>query len=298
MEGSHGMLPGGYWDRAGQLQREFELTPLTGREEEMLVQARQRETASLVTALLSRCVRRLGDIHPVSEEVARGLLVADRQYLLLKLRQVTFGDLVRANLFCPWPDCGKQVSLDFRIDDVPVTEASNPGPFYHLTLSPAAAHTEDEALREIVFRLPCGADQEEASPLLADNEARALNLLLARCLQRVGDAVPPGEDRVADLSPLARAEIEAAMEHVAPRIELDMETTCPECGRFFVTPLDLHRFFFGELRTDRDQLYREVHYLAYHYHWSEREIMDMPRDRRRTYIEVLADEIERLNHDS
>ena len=42
-------------------------------------------------------------------------------------------------------------------------------------------------------------------------------------------------------------------------------------------------------------LYREVHYLAYHYHWSESEIMAMTRDKRHTYIDVLADEIDGLN---
>ena len=54
-------------------------------------------------------------------------------------------------------------------------------------------------------------------------------------------------------------------------------------------------FVLGELHTSLDLLYREVHYLAYHYHWSEREIMEMPRAKRRRYIEVLADEIERLS---
>ena len=86
------------------------------------------------------------------------------------------------------------------------------------------------------------------------------------------------------------------MERLAPKVELNMEATCPECGRAFVAPFDVQRFFFGELRTDSDLLYREVHYLAYHYHWSEREIMEMTRDKRRKYIEVLADEIERLNN--
>ena len=62
MEGLVGTLPGGYWDPAGRLHREFELAVLTGREEELLAQARRRETASLVTTVLSRCVRRLGDI--------------------------------------------------------------------------------------------------------------------------------------------------------------------------------------------------------------------------------------------
>ena len=54
-----------------------------------------------------------------------------------------------------------------------------------------------------------------------------------------------------------------------------MEATCADCGREFSAPFDLQRFFFGELRLTGDFLYREVHYLAYHYHWSEREIMAM-----------------------
>jgi hypothetical protein len=298
MEGLVGTLPGGYWDQAGRLQRDFELAMLTGREEELLVQARSRPPASLVSAVLSRCVRRLGDICPVSEDVARSLLVADRQYLLLQMRQATFGGLVRAHVFCPWPDCGKRVSLEFSIADVPVTEAAEPGPFYSLWLSPEAAGDDGAAQREVIFRLPNGGDQEAAAPLLADNDAQALTRLLARCVQRIGPLTPPGEERIAALSALARCEIEAEMERLAPRVDLDMEASCAECGRSFAAPFDIQRFFFGELRTDSDLLYREVHYLAYHYHWAEREIMDMTRDRRRKYIQVLAEEIERLNNAS
>src|SRR3712207_3341081 len=97
------MLPGGYWDVGGRLHREFELATLSGREEELLARAGQAQTATLVTEVLSRCVSRLGDLGPVTPEVARRLLVADRQYLLMRLRQATFGDLVRARLSCPWP---------------------------------------------------------------------------------------------------------------------------------------------------------------------------------------------------
>ena len=53
--------------------------------------------------------------------------------------------------------------------------------------------------------------------------------------------------------------------------------------------------FFSELTAGESQLHRELHYLAYHYHWSEKEILSMDRDRRRKYIAILADEIERLN---
>ena len=40
---------------------------------------------------------------------------------------------------------------------------------------------------------------------------------------------------------------------------------------------------------------QEVHYLAYHYHWSEAEIMTMPRAKRAVYLGVLSGEIERMN---
>jgi len=295
MVGMTQTLPGGYWDSAGVLHRDFELAELTGHEEELLAQTRGTETSSLVSAVLSRCVRRLGGISPVTEEVASQLLIADRQYLLLKLREATFGDVVRADLFCPWAECGRRVSLEFSLADLPVEESTERAPFYTFTLSALASGEEDPEMRAVSFRLPNGSDQEAVSGLLAVNEAEALSRLLARVIQGIGPRSAANVEEIAALSPLAREEIEAEMERVAPKIELNMETSCPECGRSFAVPFDLHRFFFGELRTDCEFLYRQVHYLAYHYHWAEPEIMAMPRTKRQKYIELLAGEIERLN---
>lgn len=282
-----GVLPGGYWDPAGRLHREFELATLTGREEELLAGARSPHQAALVTEVLSRCLARLGDISPVPPEVTRQLLVADRQYLLLRLRRATFGDRVGANLICPWPDCGRRVSIRFSVDSVPVEEARDRAPTHTMTTSDGT---------EIVFRLPTGADQEELSDHLAVDEAGTLTGLLARCVLRIApqDGLPDRE-AVAALPAATRAEIEEAMRERAPSVEQMLEAECAECGRSFLVPFDVHRFFFGELRTDATALYQEVHYLAYHYHWSETEIMAMTRDRRHTYIDVLADAIEVLN---
>lgn len=291
-------LPGGYVDEKGIVHQEAQLSPLTGKEEELLAQSRRQESASLVTNVLSRCLKRLGSMEPVPEPVARSLLIADRQYLLLKLREVTFGDRVQATLSCPWPDCQKKVDFNFSIKDIPIKESIDKGPCYKMELSPEAAFENDnhEYYREIVFRLPNGGDQESVSPLLSENEALALTVLLERCILGIGPIKNPGKELVEKLSPLARMEIEKQMTAVAPGVELDMEADCTECGREFTLPFDLHHFFFGELRTSLDLLYREVHYLAYHYHWSEQEIMDLTREKRHKYIEVLADEIERMNN--
>ena len=285
-------------DKTGKIHRNAELTPLCGHEEELLAGSRNQTSMALVTSILCRCVKCIGSINPVSEEVARSLLVADRQFLLLKLREVTFGEQVRANISCPWPDCGEKIDIDFLIKDIPVRESTDKGPAYIMELSPEAALTGEHGneQRKIVYRLPNGGDQEAISSLISKNEALALSMLLKRCILSMGPVKNPDSELINTLSPLARMEIEKQMSEVSPMIDLTLGVTCPECNREFAVPFDLQDFFFGELRTSKDLLYREIHYLAYHYHWSEREILEMPREKRRKYIEVLADEIERLNN--
>lgn len=280
------------------VHQEGEMAPLGGREEELLAGNHRRESASLVTTVLSCCLRRLGSISPVSEEVVHNLLIADRQYLLLKLREVTFGDQIQTTVFCPWPDCSKRIDIDFSIEDIPIKESKGKGPTYEMELSSKAAFIDhdNKEYRNVIFRLPNGADQEAISHLLSENEARALSMLLARCIQSIGPLKNPGNAHTSRLSPLARKEIESRMAKVAPHVELKLGANCPECEREFMIPFDLHSYFFSEMQNCINLLYREVHYLAYHYHWSEQEIMKMPREKRHKYIEVLADEIERLNN--
>lgn len=291
-------LPGGYIDSVGNIHRETELKPLTGREEELLATQVRQPSAALVTTILSHCVHRIGTISPVTEAIARALLVGDRQYLLLKLRELTFGDQVQATLSCPWPDCGKRVDIDFQISEIPVKSVEIKSPSYEMKLSSETLVSTEEGVspRIVRFRLPNGEDQEMLSPLLAQNEAEALTQLLYRCVHSFDDNEELSIEFIRNLSPRTRMEIETQMEALAPGIDLMMEISCPECGRDFTVPFELQDFFFGELRTSLDLLRREVHYLAFHYHWSENEIMSMTREKRRGYIETLADEIERLNN--
>jgi hypothetical protein len=291
-------LPGGFIDQNGVLQQEAELVPFSGYEEELLCEKGNRASATLVTVLLSRCVLRIGNICPVSEEVVRALLVADRQYLLIKLREVTFGNTIKSTIACPWPDCGKKVDIDFTTNDLPVRESAEKGPFYTMELSREAAWKNEngQEYREIRFRLPNGGDQEVVAPLLPDNDAKALSALLERCVIGIGQLSDVNSQCIMRFSPVARREIERKMEAVAPKVDMTMTAVCPECGREFTAPFDLQDFFFGEFRANKDLLYREVHYLAFHYHWSEREIMGMTKDKRQRYIDVLADEIEKMNY--
>jgi hypothetical protein len=284
-------LLGGYVDSVGCVHKAVELRALTGREEELLAASGRESSAALVTTILSRCVQRIGTVSPVTEDVARALLVGDRHYLLLKLREVTFGTQIQAAVPCPWPNCGKRMDIDFHTTDIPVKKVKVERLIYEMQL----ATEEDTDPYSVRFRLPNGSDQELLAPLLTQNEAEALTVLLTRCLVSVGDESTPSPETIRSLSPAARQAIEQQMEQLAPGIDLSMETQCPECGREFTAPFDLQDFFFGEFRTSLDLLRREVHYLAFHYHWRESDILNMTRDKRRSYIEILADEIEKMN---
>ena len=45
--------------------------------------------------------------------------------------------------------------------------------------------------------------------------------------------------------------------------------------------------------TGLDRLYDEIHWLAYHYHWAEKDVLDMTRSKRRRYRGLLRRELER-----
>jgi hypothetical protein len=282
-------LPGGHHDADGRRHREVELTALRGRSEELLC-ATDRAPAELVTAVLADCLLRVGDLAPVDEALTRALTVGDRSYLLLRLREATFGPDVALVAHCAWPDCGEKVDVAFRIPDVPIRAQAEPGPVHEVMLSPEAAPNAPTADRVRRFRLPTGADQESCAALLDTNPAAALRALLDACL------LPDDRGDVAtELTPRACSEIEAAVAAVAGGPELTMRAGCPRCRRGFDIPFDVPDFFFGEVSASTDLLLRQVHYLAFHYHWAEAEILDLPREKRLRYVELLAEEIERMN---
>ena len=138
------------------------------------------------------------------------------------------------------------------------------------------------------FRLPTGADQEAAVSVILDDPADAAAFLLQRCVERV--VVENGDDRPAMALPssVARA-LSQQMADLDPQAELLLNLTCPSCGTASSVPFDAADYFFKELSGRQQDLYREVHLLAFHYHWGEAEIMAMTGAKRRLYLGLLSE---------
>jgi hypothetical protein len=254
-------LPGGVFTEDGRLLRDVELRPLTGGEEDWLARSASAPAAHAVSRVLSHCIVRVGD----APGDARAMLVGDRDFLMLQLRRMTLGSHVQAVIACP--ECAAKMDLDFDLDDIAIDAPA------HL----AAVYEIESDRRSIHFRLPVGADQEAVTALPV---ADAVDALLARCIVDDGGKALSADERAAVIS---------AMEAAAPRVEPELDLTCPECAHAFTLPIGMTSFFLDEMRVRSDQLLREIHALAFYYHWTEGEILRLTRDRRRAYLSLLSD---------
>lgn len=252
-------LPGGLFVDGERRQDAF-LRPLTGEDEAFLLEdAEGLSPAARTTALLVRCLERLGPVQPVDAGVVRALTAGDREALLLELRRLSLGEELECLLTCPDPGCGEVMELELRVEDLLLAPYEDARPEY-----------EAYGAR---FRLPNGGDLEAAAAAARDGVDAGVRLVLERCVV-AGD--PP--ERVDEL-----------MAELDPQAEIELGLACPACGHAFTIAFDTGDYLAREVGRDGDALLREIHVLGLHYHWPESELMAMTPRRRRRYLKQLAE---------
>jgi hypothetical protein len=207
-------------------------------------------------------------------EVAGQLGIGDREALLLHLRRLTFGEKLDPVVRCPSPDCGKNMDVPLEVTDLLVKPGQDDVPEYFERELPGGG--------TVRFRLPCGADQAAVADLARRDAAVAARELLARCTGQPADQLPAETLNA----------VSGWMSELDPQAEIRLNLTCPECGQDFTSLLDAGAFLFEESAMRSRELYREVHLLAFYYHWGESEILGMTPPKRQRYLELLAEALE------
>jgi hypothetical protein len=233
----------------------------TGAEDVLLADA---ETCDwpLTIELVERLARA-----PGGDAVNVGALsVTDLDALLLLLRRARGADWLRANVDCPAPGCGKPMEIAFSVADY--LEHHEP------ELPEGVAPVDEHGWfglegTDVSFRLPCCDDIVELT-----GRVDAAAELVRRCVRPT--PVP--------VSALRRAE--AAMEALAPSLSRELEATCPECGHVFLVDFDVQLWCGAELRRHAMSIFTDVAAIAARFHWSEGEILALPRQRRLHYAEL------------
>jgi hypothetical protein len=190
------------------------------------------------------------------------LSVSDRYRILTAVFFNTYGPKIETTVSCL--SCDNRFDIGFSMDewvtDLKIGKAEhlngNEGDFPFKT--PAG----------INFRLPTGEDEMAVmgmEPLRAETE------LLKRCL--------PGETENYDADALQHT-----MQAIAPLVEADLEAECPECSVKQSFHFNLQHYLLSSLLNEYDNLVAEVHLLAKYYGCGLKEILELPRKARRSYV--------------
>jgi hypothetical protein len=260
-------LPGGLLSESG-LERSVSLKLITGYIEQGLLEisALKNSSPEYVSKVLSTVVEQIGEVRPEPEDID-SLCVADRQYLMIQLSRMLEGDLLWWSHQCTSCTSVFDVPIDRSVLPVKKAGPSFPRAFLHL---------RNKALE---FRVPSGKSQVMISNL---DEEEALRVLVSSCLISV-DGEQGKDDFLCDMTREEVAAIESALEESSPEVAVAVTAGCPECRQQQLIPFDPYSIS----RRNSTALYREIHALALYYHWSEAEILTLPRERRQLYLDLI-----------
>jgi hypothetical protein len=263
-------MPGGLWE-SGTRVREFAFRPVTGALELALAEASASgEPLPLAAArVLSLALESLGGA-PAGRERLAGLCSEDRRFLMRSMRTHLGGGRGWRRGTCD--GCGKPFDFFLDASDLPVREAPPEYPFAAIRLDGAAWR----------FRMPMGRDLMAVAGCPDEEEAEWQ--LLARCWLPAGKDPERAWAKFRARGERAKAAAEAALEAIAPQVTDAVLAACPECGKENGVAVDDYEAS-GE---GTEKILAEVHELALHYHWSEADILGLPRPRRLHYLDLVA----------
>ncbi|MET4726678.1 hypothetical protein ABIE09_000449 [Lysobacter enzymogenes] len=205
--------------------------------------------------------------------------LGQRDACLFALHEALFGGRLQTTAACP--ACGERLESQLRVADLcgePPRELPQP---------PAPQRLEYRDYR-IEYRLPDSDDLRHLPPARGGEDAldAAVAALLRRC---VLSAQRRGRELDAD-APLPPALVERLCERMAqddPLADLQLAVQCPACAHQWSAAFDIGAYLWEELDDWVQDLLSQVHALARHYAWSERDILDLSPVRRRFYLDLV-----------
>lgn len=222
----------------------------------------------LIDAVLRCCLE-----ESAGERPGAGTLDHRIRVLLLVVR-ATQGDRLPWMARCPIQDCGHEMELEIGVSQL----LNMPEPPERFRWSAAPDCT-------LELRLPTGRDQIEwrgAIEADAEAEGRDIALRLATALVSSVNGQPPSSDWSLPGAWLPALDI-AFHEHDA-LASLELQVSCPWCGNESVLEPDLEALALSCLAAEQKRVLEEIHRLASTYHWTEAEVLAIPRRRRSFYL--------------
>lgn len=208
------------------------------------------------------------------------LPVAERDRLLLRLRELTFG--AELGVFGRCEACGEPLEFTLRADEIAAELA--------VATAAAGGTTVEWAEAGRRYRIRPVTTEDLAATLAVPDVGAAGELLLARCVEVEGaaeaDSLSPDEAPApASAFPASVARRFTEL-HAAAEVRCAID--CPACGAGQVLDLDIGQFLWREIAVAARRMLADVHLLALAYGWAERDIIALSAARRAAYLELAG----------
>lgn len=248
------------------------LREINGHDERRLVEMGSAIPTFLQSAeLLGRVAKFEGLPEESRHDALQYLSIGDRVLLMLYLRKEVLGDSMHCTLDCP--KCSEKMSLDLSVNAL--AESGR------LARDNGSVTVGDISM---VVRPPTHMDQQ----ILLSNDTEGMQTFARSCIVSCNSPITSGV-----LDDTLFVAIDDKLRQLDPLADIALELKCPACGHDFEAPFDPEMLFLDEMAMRNRQLDWEVHWLAFHYHWSENSILSLAASRRRRYIELINESLSR-----
>jgi hypothetical protein len=224
----------------------------------------QDDRPQLIGAVLRCCVE--------SPDQRLDAATLDRRVrVLLQIVRETQGDRLLWKARCANEDCGHEMELELSVSQL----LSTPEPAECFSWSA-------ERGCELELRLPSGRDQIEWRESAADANEEGVDLRIASSLVSRVNGQPPASGWTLPQEWL-RA-LDAAFREHDVLASMELQVSCPWCGKDSALEPDVESLALSRLAAEQRRVLEEIHQLASTYHWTEAEVLALPRLRRAFYI--------------
>ncbi|MBI4650376.1 hypothetical protein HY745_03640 [Candidatus Desantisbacteria bacterium] len=223
----------------------------------------------------------------IEKENALLLSVADRDLLIINLRMMTFGHEIRGITVCPHQNCGEKFDFTFDLTSLEIPHTEERKELLKATFN------RNKKPVNFSFRMPNGSDQEAIADLLSVDSYEAFLCLVSRCVVNIDGLSCVSPEILSGFPENSLTDVEKAISKEMLSFDWDIKLLCPECENEIISTLDIQSFFWKEIQIAKDDLWNEVHKLAFYYHWPESDILALSRWKRKMYLNYINNHINR-----
>lgn len=227
--------------------RDVVLKPMTaGTRRSLSSRKSQKNPAAGMTSLLGSCCEQIGGIPP-TPQLIDSLTTGDRDFMLLSLRRISIGPILKAQMTCP--RCQEEISFDLSTDDIKI-KTCELGQDYRIEGSFPVTDLKNENLGlDVVIRFPVGYDQSVISNINKVDPLEATYQLYARLIKswsKNGNPVEnPNTLSFIDSIPLNEIEwLESELRSKLPGPDWMVTLTCELCSKKTLLDLSDTDFLF------------------------------------------------------